>query len=195
MVIPVRSAAGSETAWSELDGEGKRERLLAAAGEVFAQEGIEAPMPVVAAAAGAGVGSVYRQFPSKEDLLAALVARRLQTVAQDLDAALARGGDPWGSFVELLWQLADRQAADDVVAEAMGTVSEHPEVAAGHSRCEGRLERLMSAARADGGLRSDATPADVRLLLAAVRAIRRSQAGSWRRMLELGLDGLAAESP
>ncbi len=64
--------------WSDLDAAEKRLRLLRAAGEVFARDGLDAPMPAVAAAAGAGVGSVYRQFPSKHDLLAALVVERLK---------------------------------------------------------------------------------------------------------------------
>jgi AcrR family transcriptional regulator len=177
-------------AWAQLDAPAKRERLLAAAGEVFAREGIEAPMPTIATAAGAGIGSVYRQFPSKEDLLAALVVRRLETVLADIEIALAAAGDRWQALETLLWHLADRQASDDVVAEAMATVSEHAEVAAWASRCELRLGQLMAAARAQGDLRADAAPSDVRLLLAAVRATRRQDAGSWRRMLELGIDGL-----
>jgi AcrR family transcriptional regulator len=178
-------------AWAELDATDKRERLLRAAGEVFAREGIEAPMPSIAAAAGAGVGSVYRQFPAKEDLLAALVVRRLETVLADIEAALAEAREPWEALEALLWHLADRQASDDVVAEAMATVSDHPEVAAWASRCEQRLEELMAAARAGGRLRPDAEPSDVRLLLGAVRSARRREPGSWRRMLELGIDGLA----
>jgi AcrR family transcriptional regulator len=181
-----------EPAWAELPGAEKRERLLAAAGEVFAREGIDAPMPQVAAAACAGVGSVYRQFPSKEDLLAALVVRRLDTVACDVEAALVGPGDAWSRFVELMWVLADRQAGDDVAAEALATVSEQPAVAESSRRCEGRFEELLAAAREEGKLRTDASVADVRMLLAAVRMARRRGTDSWQRMLELGLDGLAA---
>jgi AcrR family transcriptional regulator len=196
MAIPTQrdiaaKASVEGPAWTALDAEGKRERLLSAAGEVFAREGIEAPMPAVAAAAGAGVGSVYRQFPSKEDLMAALVVRRLDSVTADIEAALARGGEPWPAFVALMWELADRQASDDVVAEAMATVTEHPAVAERAWRCEQRIEALMEKSRRDGTLRADATPSDVRLLLAAVRAVRRREPERWRRMLELGLDGLA----
>ncbi len=193
MAIPP-PAALLDTAcpWAELDPDGKRERLLAAAGELFAREGIEAPMPAVAAAAGAGVGSVYRQFPSKEDLLAALVVRRLESVIADVEAAVAQRREAWPAFRSLMWKLADRQAADDVVAEAMATVSDHADVAALAGRCEQRLESLLAAAREQGSLRADAGAGDVRLLLAAVRATRRREPESWRRMLELGLDGLAA---
>lgn len=193
MPIPTRdSGAQTAPAWADLAAAEKRERLLAAAGEVFAREGIEAPMPAVAAAAGAGVGSVYRQYPSKEDLLAALVVRRLDTVAADIEASLAAKAEPWESFVALMWRLADRQAADDVAAEAIATVSGHQEVAERAALCEQRLERLLEAARRSGRLRADASAADVRLVLAAVRATRRREPGGWRRMLELGLDGLAA---
>jgi AcrR family transcriptional regulator len=183
---------GDGLAWSELTAGEKRERLLTAAGEVFAREGIAAPMPHVAAAACAGVGSVYRQFPSKEDLLAALVLRRLDSVACDVEAALAEPGDPWSRFVKLMWALADRQASDDVAAEALATVSEHPAVSASARRCEQRFEQLLAEARGQGKLRSDASPADLRMLLSAVRMARRREPGSWRRMLELGLDGLGA---
>ncbi len=195
MDVPALSDAvpGGGCPWSELDSEGKRERLLAAAGELFAREGIEAPMPAVAAAAGAGVGSVYRQFPSKEDLLAALVVRRLESVVRDVETALARQGEAWPVLVELMWTLADRQAADDVVAEAMATVSEHSQVAERAMHCELRLEELLSRARGEGALRTDASAADVRLLLAAVRATRRREPQSWPRMLELGLAGLVAQ--
>lgn len=180
--------------WNELDPASKRERLLTAAGGVFASLGIEAPMPVVAAEAGTGIGSVYRQFPSKEDLVAALVVRRLETVLADIEAALRAGGEAGRALRTLLCRLADRQADDDVVAEAMATVSERVEVAEWTTRCERRLEELIARARAEGALRADASAGDVRLLLAAVRGARRADAGPapWRRILELGLDGLAA---
>ncbi len=191
------AARRSAPAWADLDAESKRERLLVAAGEVFAQQGIEAAMPAIAEAAGAGIGSVYRQFPSKQDLVAALVVRRLETVRADLDAALARGGDPWLGLRELLCHLADRQASDDVVAEAMATVSDRPEVVTLAAACEQRLEELVARGRAQHSVRADATHEDVRLLLSAVRATRRGSGdpGRWRRMLELGIDGLAAREP
>jgi AcrR family transcriptional regulator len=199
MAIPNPAQAASAppptSCWSELDAAEKRERLLTAAGEVFARDGIEAPMPAVAAAAGAGVGSVYRQFPSKEALLAALVVRRLDTVGAEIEAAIGRGGDPWTALVELLWSFADRQASDDVAAEALATLSDHPAVAPLHARCERRLEELLARARSQGQLRADATPTDLRLLLSAVRSTRRQDPRSWRRMLELGIDGLAARRP
>jgi AcrR family transcriptional regulator len=79
MSVPSRE---SPACWSNLDPQEKRSRLLLAAGEVFAREGLDAPMPAIAAAAGAGIGSVYRQFSSKRELLAALVVERTRSRAQ-----------------------------------------------------------------------------------------------------------------
>jgi AcrR family transcriptional regulator len=180
--------------WSSLDQAAKRERLLSAAGELFARAGLDATMPAVAAAAGAGVGSVYRQFPSKEDLLAALVAQRLETAIVEIEQVIAEGSEPWEALGRLLWTFAERQGSDDVAAEAMAAVFEHPEVAERHARADEALEVVLSAARAEGSLRSDARPRDIRLLLSSTRAARRIEADGWKRILQLGLDGLRAGS-
>jgi AcrR family transcriptional regulator len=179
--------------WAELGAEDKRVRLLRAAGEVFARDGLDAPMPAIAAAAEAGVGSVYRQFPSKRDLLAALVVERLREMEGDVERALASSDGPWPALTGVLWSFAERQAADEVFGEAMATVSEHPDVECALARTIVALERLLAAARADGSLRSDATALDVRLLFAATRAAAQLESQAWRRMLELGIDALEAK--
>ncbi|HSZ15068.1 MAG TPA: TetR family transcriptional regulator [Solirubrobacteraceae bacterium] len=181
-----------ETCWSDLTAEEKRARLLAAAGEVFARDGLDAPMPAIAAAVGAGVGSVYRQFPSKTDLLAALVVERLRDIEDDADAALASAAGAWPALTGLLWTLAERQAADDVLGEAMATVSEREAVELALANATAALERLLAAARAEGRVRPDATTLDLRLLFAATRAAVQLQPHAWRRMLELGIDALEA---
>jgi AcrR family transcriptional regulator len=183
------------TCWSELGGEEKRARLLRAAGEVFAQDGLDAPMPAIAAAAGAGIGSVYRQFPAKRDLLAALVVERLEDAEHDADAALASTYGPWSALTRLLWTLAEGQAADDVLGEAMATVSAHPSVQQALANTMAALERLLAAARVEGRLRADATTLDLRLLFAATRAATQLEPGAWRRMLELGIRALEAQAP
>jgi AcrR family transcriptional regulator len=190
MVIPPLTAP----CWSNLDTDAKRARLLSAAGAVFAREGLDAPMPAIAAAAGAGVGSVYRQFPSKRDLLAALVIERHEEVEKEVEAALGDPGGPWEALVTLLWAIAGRQACDDVLGEAMVTVSEHPEVLEAVAATMRSLETLLDAAKAEGRLRADATALDLRLLFAATRAARELDAEAWRRMLDLGIDALRADA-
>ncbi len=187
MTIPLQTPGSG---WAELSAEDKRRRLLRVAGEVFARDGLDAPMPVIAAAAGAGIGSVYRQFPSKQDLLAALVVERLKEAEDGADAALLSAAGPWSALTGLLWMLAERQAADDVLGEAMATVSSHPQVVVALARTTQALEHLLAAARAEGRLRPDATTLDLRLLFAATRASAQLESGAWRRMLELGIDAL-----
>lgn len=191
MVIPTQPVE----CWSTLTSDEKRARLLQAAGEVFARDGLDAPMPAVAAAAGAGVGSVYRQFPSKHDLLAALVVERLHEAERGADAALAGCKGPFAALIGLLWTLAERQVGDDVLGEAMATVSAHPAVQQALAATVVALERLLAAARAEGRLRPDATSLDLRLLFAATRAANALEPGAWRRMLELGIDALEAGAP
>jgi AcrR family transcriptional regulator len=184
-----------EDSWSRLSTEAKRERLLRAAGEVFVREGLDAPMPAVAAAAGAGVGSVYRQFPSKRDLLAELVIVRLDEVVQTIEEASERHCDRWSALTEALWILAERQATDPVLSEAIAAVSDHPDVAAARDRTTAALDRLMAGARAEGRLRADATSFDVQLLFAATRAARPVDPDAWRRVLELWIDAFDSNPP
>jgi AcrR family transcriptional regulator len=179
-----------EPRWADLAPEAKRARLLRAAGEVFAKEGLDTSMPVVAAAAGAGVGSVYRQFASKHELIAELVVDRLDQIAEGARHAGSREGDRWAALTEMLWRLVERNSCDDFFGEAMLTVSNHPAVIAAHERAGEALDQLLIDTRAEGRLRSDATPVDLRLLFAATRAAKQVEPTAWRRMLELLIDAL-----
>jgi AcrR family transcriptional regulator len=165
--------------WTKLDAGAKRERLLYAAAEVFAAEGIDASMPAVAVAAGAGVASVYRQFPSKRELVAALVVRRLNQIAQEAAQTAESAGDRFSALKEMLWKIVERQAYDDF-----------PDVEAATERASAALERLLVAARAEGRLRPDASSLDLRLLFAATRAAKQVEPAAWRRTLELFIDAL-----
>jgi AcrR family transcriptional regulator len=178
--------------WAALSPEDKRERLLRAAGAVFSSEGLDASMPLVAAAAGAGVASVYRQFPSKRELLAALVIRRLEQIAGAADDAAALPGCHWTALVDMLWTMVERESADDFLGQALHAVNDHPAVVAATARATLALDRLLAAARDEGRLRSDASTLDLRLLFAATRAAKQVEPAAWRRMLQLLIDALAA---
>lgn len=181
-----------EPSWATLSHEGKRERILYAAGRVFAADGLDAPMPAVAAAAGVGVASVYRQYPSKTDLLAALVTERLHQIRDAAIAAAARDVDRWTALTEMLWMLVERQSADDFLGEAWQRVSDHTTVDDASRRAIEAIGRLVVEARDEGTVREDATAADIRLLFAATRAARSVDPAGWRRMLTLLIDGLRA---
>jgi AcrR family transcriptional regulator len=71
-----------------------RERVLAAAAAVFAERGVDGSLPQVAARAGVGVATIYRSFPTKVDLIEALLADRFRAFADRVTDALG-AGDPW----------------------------------------------------------------------------------------------------
>jgi AcrR family transcriptional regulator len=187
MTIPVRAP---EASWPRLDQTAKQERLLEAAADVFSREGLEASMPTIAAAAGAGVASIYRQFSSKRELLAALVVRRLERVTEGAERAANHEGSRWSALTELLSNLVEQQSCDEFFGDAIRKVDGHPAVRAASERAFAALERLLADARAEGRLRRDASVLDLRLLFAATRAARNVEPDMHERMLQLVLDGL-----
>ncbi len=182
--------AEEDERWATLCQSDKRERLLQAAAEVFRTDGIEAPMPAVAAAAGSGVASIYRQFASKHELLAALVTRRREQVAEQARSAAASEGDHFQALCDMLWAVVERDADDDFMGDARAMVADHPDVRASRDRLTEAIEALLARARAEGRLREDATALDVRLVFAATRAAKRVEPAAWRRTLELLIDAL-----
>ncbi|HTU95556.1 MAG TPA: TetR family transcriptional regulator [Solirubrobacteraceae bacterium] len=183
-------ATSGRCGWTQLDAAAKRERLVVAATEVFARDGLDAPMSVVADAAGAGVASVYRLFESKRELLAALVVRRMDALAVAVDEAYAQPGNRWEALTGMLRSLVSAQRADYLIGDARAAVADHPDVIDAVARAGEAQERLLAAAREEGRLRADATTLDLRLLFAATRAARRLEPDQWPRMLELMIDAL-----
>jgi AcrR family transcriptional regulator len=199
MAIPVVSSSEDDwlavlpgRGWSALGTEEKYERILGAAGRVFARDGLDASMPAVAAEAGAGIGSLYRQFPSKHDLMAALVVRRLLQTQADAVQAAAHPGDHWWAMQEMLWVTVARHAADDFLGVAWTQVEEHEQVQIAADATTQAFAHLIDLARAEGGIRADATAFDIRILFAATRASRQLRPDAWKRVLELMISGLAA---
>ena len=190
---PARTAPGTpggqRSQWSRLAAPDKREQILQAAIAVFSEHGLEAPMHVVADAAGAGVASIYRVFESKHDLWAEIVIRRMDEITEAFSEAERRPGDRWSALVQLIRARVAHQSPEPFTTEARAAVEGRPDVDEAIARTVAAQERLLAAARAEGRLRDDATVEDLRLLFAATRAARRLNA-SWERMLELMLDAL-----
>lgn len=173
-----------------------RTRVLDAAAAVFAAEGLDAPMPTVAAAAGVGVGTIYRAFGSKEELIAALAADRVDLFGRDARAALEEP-DAFKALIDLILLTADRQAADYVVTEALASINDHPSVVEAQNRAGEAIEELMRRAKEQGGLRSDFETQDLQMFFAALGAAQHivpSGSRAWRRLLGLLIDGLRAEA-
>jgi AcrR family transcriptional regulator len=177
------------SAWSDLDAGSKHDRLLEAAERVFAEQGLEAPMPVIAQAAGAGIGSVYRQIASKEELVAALAERRLAEIEAELDRALG-DEDAWRGFSGFLWRALEARPYDDVSSAAIASAQATPSVGEVRGRVHRKVEELVARAQAQGTMRADASRQDVTLVFLSARAVKHVGPDAWRRVVELALDGL-----
>ena len=125
-MVPPPTEAPAAT-WSDLAPEEKRERLLDVATTVFIAEGLGASMPSVAQAAGTGVGSLYRCYPSKEDLIAAIVVRQMEGLREEVSAAHEEE-DAGRALEQAVRQLAERQATNKLVRAALVATSNRREV-------------------------------------------------------------------
>jgi AcrR family transcriptional regulator len=174
-----------------------RLRILEAARELFAQRGLEVTLDDVAHHAGVGVGTVYRRFPDKEQLIEALFEDRLAAVGGLAEQAL-EAEDAWEGLVGFLEATMGLQAADRGLKEIiLGGPHGREHVAAARRRIAPLVARLVARAQAQGALRSDVRVTDMPLLQLMVGAIidvsRDVEPELWRRFLGLLLDGLRAD--
>jgi AcrR family transcriptional regulator len=186
MVIP----ALTERPWSELSPDEKRARTLAIADDLFAREGVDVPMPALAEAIGVGVGSIYRQFGCKEDVLAALVIARIEAVRARFEAT-ADADDPWEALRRATLESVEAATRDHLAARAW-QLSEREDVRPVRLAAHAAMARAVERAQAAGALRDDATVEDLRLVFAAARWADALEPGGARRLAELALRGIAA---
>jgi AcrR family transcriptional regulator len=190
MVPPSFATPSEKTApWGELEADEKRRRVLDVAKEVFTEQGLEATMPRVATAAGIGVGSLYRCYGSKEDLVAALVIRQLRLLQAEVSAA-AEQEDAWSAIEHSVRRIAERQATNKLLSGALGLISERRDVVMALGELSLAWQQLIDRAREDGTVRSDATVKDLRFAFAAARAADEVEPGGSDRVLTLLLEAL-----
>ncbi len=171
-----------------------RERILEAAAEVFAERGLDATLDDVAQKAGLGVGTVYRRFASKEDLVEALFEKTIHEVVAVAEEAAAKE-DSWEGLVWFLERATEMQAKDlglrDVILHG-GTGQDRVSLA--RSKIVSPVTHLVERAQQDGHLRPDFLPTDIpiiELMVSSVAAYTSSVAPDlWRRYLSIVLDGL-----
>lgn len=177
------------------DARRNREAVLGAAKELFADEGLDAQMPDVAKAAGVGVGTVYRHFPTKDDLIAALVAWRFERLAEKAREGLETE-DAWDGISEFIRFAAQIQADDRGLCEVMGSRPEVMDAAARGAGLPELCAKLVERAQRSGQLRPDLAWEDIPMIACGLGGIAQAAvgpgAGRWPRLVEIILDGLRA---
>jgi AcrR family transcriptional regulator len=172
-------------------------RVLDAAREVFAEQGIDAPVTEIADRAGVGVGTIFRRFPTKDDLLVAVVEQRTEQLIEAADAAL-ESPEPGAAFRRFMETAAAMHISDvcwcEVGADLFGRdgIRELTDVLVG------KIGELLTRAQTARQVRSDLRALDIPVLLMAVAKsglmLEEAVPGAWKRYLAIILDGLRPEA-
>lgn len=142
------------------DAAANRERILAAAAIAVSREGERVPMARIAEEAGVGIGTLYRRYPTRAALLAALTMRSFELVLGHARSAAASGGPAPSALAEFF----DRTIAarDDLILPLHGgPVIDDTRVVAVQAEIRSLLEQLLARGRRDRTVRPDATPIDI----------------------------------
>jgi AcrR family transcriptional regulator len=151
-----------------VDARRNRERVLAAAEQVFAQEGLKGQVEEVARRAGVGVGTVCRNFPTKQALVEAVLTSMYESLLGSALAAL-ENPDPGAAFEIFFVALPEFHARHRALGEQMANELELPTSAQPlREELSRALTELVARAQASGAIRDDIGPADVSLLFAGV---------------------------
>lgn len=180
------------------DAERNRERVLHAAREVFAEQGLDASTNEIARRAGVGVATLFRRFPTRDDLVGAVFADKMAAYVEAIDAALA-DADAWKGFCGFIERVCEMQADDRGFADVLAlTFPTAKALEAERNRAARALTELIERAQATGRLRQDFVHQDVPLILMAnagvVTATRDAAPDAWRRLVGYLLQAFAAEA-
>lgn len=176
------------------DAQHNRQRVIAAARDLFAARGLEPNLNDVAHHAGVGVGTVYRRFANKDELVEAIFADGLDQLTSLAETALAHH-DSWQGFVWFVEQMCEITATDRGLREvAFGKAYAGARVDAAQARLVPVLERLVGRAQSDGYLRPDLAAADMPIISMLAGTVSEF-AGHvddelWRRYVALFIDGM-----
>ncbi|WP_026401873.1 TetR/AcrR family transcriptional regulator [Actinomadura rifamycini] len=173
------------------DARRNRARILAAAEAVFAEHGAAASTEEVAARAGVAVGTVFRHFPTKRDLLAAIMKEVRARLVARADALLAEG-DPATALFDYIAYLVDSASeTGDVLGllAAEGVPVDPGEQIASLGDAFGAL---LDAAQRAGAVRADVRPPEVMALVTATA--QGALTGAWPDGLRLRTRGLVVDA-
>jgi AcrR family transcriptional regulator len=175
------------------DAQRNRERLLEAATELFAQAGSDVSLEAIAKRAGVGIGTLYRHYPTREDLVVAAYRSEVEHLSQAADELLA-DREPDAALEAWMERFVDYIAAKRGMSGALGQVvasgSDVP--TKGREQIVEAIGRLLRAGQAAGTIRSDMDAEDVMRAMSPIYAI--SETPGWadqaHKLLRLLMDGL-----
>lgn len=174
-------------------------RILGAARRLLADRGLDITLDDVAAAAGVGVGTVYRRFANKQELIETVFEEYLREIAERAEAAAA-AADPWQGLVQFMHHVGRRAAESRAFGQM--TVEIHDGTTLLDyfwQNVEPPLARLLDRGRQAGELRSDVTVTDLFAVITMLDPVasfaRPVDPDIWERYLTFVLDGMRAASP
>lgn len=182
----------AERAPLRADAQRNRAKIIAAAQRELARDGLSAQMVTIARAAEVGVGTLYRHFPTRDDLVDAVLVQMHLDLAADARAAFASdGGAAFAAFIERLADAlsANRALSDDAAARGAARWQRH------NQELADAIGELLAAAQRSGTIRADVNTNDVVSLVVGVTRGSRGEPEAWRRSLAIVMDGLRATPP
>lgn len=179
------------------DAQERRDKLIAAAQREFAAHGVDASLEKIARDAGVAIGTLYRHFPTRLDLLMAAFEPRLQEFLDGAKEALEMD-DPWEGFVYYLENLFRVQAGDRGFNDFLSRrFTDNAETERIHDQMCRQIEDVLTRAQEAGEARPDITQADIVNLIWSngriIDATSTTAPNAWRRYLYLMLDAYRAE--
>ena len=172
--------------------------VLEAARDVFAAGGADAPISAVAERAGVGMGTLYRRYGSKTELLQRLCVLAMEQTLAAADEALA-AADPWAGLAGYILACVDLRSGS--LAALAGQVETTPQMRATAQRSLARQAEIVARAQRDGSLRADVTAMDITWLIeqfsrpGSAPADPAEERNVQSRLLAIALDGLRAARP
>jgi AcrR family transcriptional regulator len=176
-----------------VDAERNRARIVEAAESAFAERGLDVPLEDVADHAGVGIATLYRRFPTRDDLIAACFERRVAEYARVAEEAL-EAADGWSGFCGYVERICAMQAADRGLKDVLTRTFPNARALEAHrTRGYEASVQLIERAQAEGSLRRDFVPEDLVLLLMAnagvVQGAGEAAPDAWKRFFGLMRDG------
>jgi AcrR family transcriptional regulator len=190
MVMCMTSPPAPRTAGDaglRVDAERNRQRIVSAAREVFAESGLEVPIEDIAKRAGVGVGTLYRRYPTRGELIAAAFEDKMTAYAEAARQALAEP-DPWQGFCGYVEKICAMQAGDRGFTTVLTmTFPTARQLEADRDRAFTDFSSLVQRAKAAGKLRADFVTEDMPMFLMANAGVLTATADAapqtWRRLV------------